>query len=130
MSSLHYTTKYDERCQNTSFESLHSQVKFTKFLLMKKVIIITVNNTKGSCLYDFNSTGEFPGVYTALCYGIVDWEERGQGKPELAVTSLQLWTLLSKVISVHLWNKQCCMKECFILLFPLYSLVKILNSKY
>lgn len=105
MSFSHYTTKYDERCRNNSFELLHWQVKFTKFLLLKRVITITVNNTKDSCIYNFYSTGEFPGVYIALCYGIVDWEERGQGKPELAVTSLQPWTLLSKVLSVRLWNK-------------------------
>lgn len=63
--------------------------KIKKFLLIKKVITVTIKNTKGSCLYDLNSTGEFTGLYTALCYGIVDWEERGQGKPELAVMSLQ-----------------------------------------
>lgn len=72
MSSSHYTTKYDDRWHNICFESLQWQVIFTKFLLMKKVITVTVNNTKSSCLYDFNSTGEFPGIYIALCYGTVD----------------------------------------------------------
>lgn len=99
---------------------LNHSIGKIKFFLMKKAIIVSVNNTKSSNLYDYNSTGKFPEDYTALCYGTVDWEERGQGKPELAVMSLQLCTLLSKVLSVCLWNeKQCCMKECFILLFPL-----------
>lgn len=97
----------------------HSIGKIKKLLLMKKAITVSVNNTKGSCLYDYNSTGKFPGVYTALCYGTVDCEERGQGKPELAAMSPQLCTLPPKVLSVCLWNeKQHCTKECFILLFP------------
>lgn len=67
-----------------------------------KVITVTVNNTRSPCLYDFNSTDEFPAVCTALCYDTVDWEEREQWKPELAIMSLEVCTLLSTVLSVCL----------------------------
>lgn len=103
--------------------------KIKNFFLIQKVIRVTVSNTKDSCLYDLNSTGEFTRLYTALCYGIVDWEERGQGKPELAVMSLQPF---QGSFSTSVEGKAVLHKGAFHIAAPTvtYSLVKILKKPH